>query len=90
MFLFHRQRPRSFSYIPRFYREEDDPERKRIQFTRKTFSDPRGNRANFFSILLFFVLILLLFGYLLPKLNTVQVQDTIISPADVIPIETQK
>ena len=90
MFLFHRAHARSFSYVPRFYCKEDDSERKRIEFTRKTLYDPRGNRANFFSILLFFVLILLLVGYLLPKLNTVQVQDMIISTDDVISIESQK
>jgi len=90
MSLFHRTKPRTFTYVPRFYKEEDDPERKRIQFSRKTLYDPHGNRANLFTILLFFVLILLLVGYLLPKLNSVKVQDTVISTDDVISIDHLK
>lgn len=81
--LFFRPKPRSFTYIPRYYKEGNDPER-RIRFRRKTLYDPHQRRPSFITLLLLFLLILLLIGYLIPKLGTVNPRETRISPDNVV------
>jgi hypothetical protein len=78
-----RLRPREFSYTPRFYKEEEDTER-RIQFRRKTLYNPREKRMNVLTLFVLLVLVTLLIGYIIPKLGTVNPEDTKISPEDVI------
>ncbi len=80
--LFFRPRPRRFTYFPRFYREEEDPER-RIRFRRKTLYDPHQRRLSFMMLLLLFVLVLLLIGYLLPRLSTVSPQKSRVTTDDI-------
>lgn len=86
-----RLRPRDFSYTPRFYNPQKDGER-RIQFRRKTLHDPRQRRMSVLTLFVLLVLVTLLIGYLIPKLGTVSLEDTKISPQDIVitPLNTSK
>jgi hypothetical protein len=81
--LFFRPKPRRFVYYPRFYREEEDPER-RIRFRRRTLYDPHQRRLSFMMLFLLFILVLLLIGYLLPRLSTVNPAKSKVTTDDVL------
>lgn len=80
---FFRPKHGTFSYIPKYYRQDSDPERQ-IKFERKTLFDPHKKAFGLTRLIVFFVLILLLFGYLLPKMSTVEIEKTKISTEDLV------
>ena len=86
--LFHRPKPRSFRYIPKYYKEENDSER-RIQFPRRTRYDPHRGGISILALLMLIVLVVLLISYLIPHLGTVKLDETRISVEDVIPSSPQ-
>ncbi len=74
---------RTFTYVPRFYKPEEDGERK-IRFERKTLFDPRGGGLGLTRLIVFLAIIALLIGYILPKLSAVSVEDTTLSREDAV------
>lgn len=87
--LFHRPKPRSFRYIPKYYRKENDSER-RIQFPRRTSYDPHRGGISIFALLMLIMLVVLLVSYLIPRLGTVKLDETRISVEDVMPLTSQE
>ncbi len=87
MFGSFKVKNRSFSYLPRYYKPEDDPERKKISFERVTLFDPHLKRLGLPKLAILFMIVAILIAYLLPKISRVNPENTSITVEDIIVTE---